>query len=69
MPTYEIWYDETYTYKAWFTAENEEQAIDWLNKVESGEVDMESLDDFQSKDKGYELNIEFSTINHIERDN
>jgi hypothetical protein len=65
MPTYEIWYDETYTYKAWFTAENEEQAIDWLNKVELGEIDLESLDDFVSKDKGYELQIGEGTLNLI----
>lgn len=66
MPTYEIWYDETYTYKAWFTADSEEHAIELLNKVEEAEAEWDSLDDFQSKDKGYQLQIELSTINLIE---
>lgn len=66
MPTYEIWYDETYTYKAWFTADSEEQAKELLSLIQDGQAEFDSLDDFQSKDKGYELQIELSTTNLIE---
>jgi hypothetical protein len=66
MPTYEIWYDETYTYKAWFTADSEEHARKLLNEIEEAEAEWDSLKDFQSKDKGYQLEIELSTINEIE---
>lgn len=66
MPTYEIWYDETYTNKAWFTADNEEQALEQIGQVQDGEAEFDSLKDFQSKDKGYELQIELSTMNTIE---
>jgi hypothetical protein len=65
MPTYEIWYDETYTYKGWFTADSEEHALELIGQVQDGEAEFDSLDDFQSKDKGYELQIELSTINLI----
>ena len=66
MPTYEIWYDETYTYKAWFTADNEEHAKELLSLVQDGQAEWDSLDDFQNKDKGYELQVELSTTNLIE---
>jgi hypothetical protein len=66
MPTYEIWYDETYTYKAWFTADNEEHARELLTQIEEAQAEWDSLDNFQSKDKGYQLEIELSTISEIE---
>jgi hypothetical protein len=66
MPTYEIWYDETYTYKAWFTADSKEHAKELLGLVQDGQAEFDSLDDFESKDKGYELEIELSTITDIE---
>jgi len=65
MPTFEFWYDETYTYKAWFKADNEEQAIDWLNKVELGEMDITELPDFGNKDKSYELLFDVSSVKEI----
>jgi hypothetical protein len=65
MPTYEIWYDETYTYKAWFTADNEEHARELLTQIEEAQAEWDSLDNFQSKDKGYQLEIELSTISEI----
>jgi hypothetical protein len=58
MPTYEFWYDETNTFKAWFTADNEEQARELVSEVEDGNVDITELPDFQNKDKNYELRID-----------
>jgi hypothetical protein len=66
MPTYEIWYDETYTYKAWFTADSKKHAKELLRLVQDGQAEWDSLDDFESKDKGYELQVELSTITDIE---
>jgi hypothetical protein len=58
MPIYEFWYDETYTFKAWFEADTEEQAIKLISEVENGELDITELPDFENKDKNYELLID-----------
>jgi hypothetical protein len=58
MPTYEFWYDETYTNKAWFTADNEEQARELLGKLVDGEVEFGYLPNFRSKDKNYTLEVD-----------
>jgi hypothetical protein len=63
MPTYEFWYNETYTYKAWFTAEDKDQAIKMIESVEQGNLDIEDLPEFGKKDKNYE--IELDTIEEI----
>jgi hypothetical protein len=69
METYEIWYDEVYTYKAWFTADSKEQAQELLERVESGEIEIDSLDNFVSKDKGHEIQIGQTTLNLIGENN
>jgi hypothetical protein len=63
MPTYEFWYNETYTYKAWFTADNKDQALKMIESVEQGNLDIEDLPEFGKKDKNYE--IELDTIEEI----
>ena len=62
MPDYSVWYSDTYTYKGYFTADNKEQALELLNKVEMGEILMEQLPKFAFKDKGYELEIDPGTL-------
>ena len=62
MPDYSVWYDEVYTYKGYFTADNREQALELLNKVAMGEIQMEQLPSFGSKDKGYELETDLNTL-------
>lgn len=62
MPNYSIWYSETYTNKGYFTAENEEEAIKLLTKVNMGEIIMDELPNFAFKDKGYELELEPETV-------
>jgi SepF-like predicted cell division protein (DUF552 family) len=58
MPTYQIWYDETNTYKAWFTADSEEQAKELIDEVENGNVDITELPNFENNGKNYELRID-----------
>ena len=63
MPAYEFWYNETYTYKAWFTADDKDQALKMIESVEQGNLDIEDLPEFGKKDKNYE--IELDTIEEI----
>jgi hypothetical protein len=65
MPEFEIWYSETYTYKAWFSADSKEKAIEMLEAVEQGETLLEDLTGFGHKDKGYELDIEPLSVEEI----
>lgn len=58
MATFEVWYSETYVYKAWFDADDKEAALAMLEQVESGEADLEELPNFGNKDKSYELEID-----------
>jgi hypothetical protein len=55
--TFEFWYDEVYTYKAWIEADSQEEADELINQVESGDLDINALPKFQNKDKGYTLTI------------
>lgn len=65
MPTYEFWYDETYTYKAWLDADSQEEAEALLVKVRDGEIHLEGLPEFDSTDKGYELLIDTTSIEEV----
>jgi hypothetical protein len=66
MPEFEIWYSETYTYKAWFSADSKEQAIEMLEAVQQGDLDLESdLTGFSRKDKGYELDLDPLSVEEI----
>lgn len=55
MAVYEVWYDETYTFKAWFEADSAEEASELVNQVEFGELEITDLPAFVNKDKGYTL--------------
>jgi hypothetical protein len=57
LKTYEFWYDEVYTYKAWIQAESQEQADELINQVEMADLDINALPGFTNKDKGYTLTI------------
>lgn len=56
--TFEFWYDETYTYKAWIEADSEEEAYELINQVEMSEIEITDLPKFQNKDKGYTLTFD-----------
>lgn len=55
MPKYEFWYDETYAYKATFTADNLEEAEELFESVRDGSIAPDDLPDVFLKDKSYEL--------------
>lgn len=65
MATFTFWYSETYTYKTWFEADNEEHARELLRQVEDGELSVEELPQEGSKDKGYEMEIAYETLEEI----
>lgn len=66
MPEFEVWYSETYTYKAWFSADSKEQAIEMLEAVAQGDLDFESdLTGFDRKCKGYDLDLDPHTLEEI----
>jgi len=53
MKEYEFWYSESITYKAGFVARDLDHAKELLEKVfTSGEIYLEDLPEFWSKDKG-----------------
>jgi hypothetical protein len=64
--TYTFWYDETYTYKAGFTAESLEEAQKLLAEVFEGETAIEDLPGYWSKDKGYESDYAPETLEEYE---
>jgi hypothetical protein len=61
MPTYEFWYDETYTAKGWFTASEAEEAEDLLAKLANGDISFDDLPEFDKKDKNYTLEVDHLT--------
>ena len=65
MPSYEIWYSESYTYKAWFDAENKEEAVKLLEQVQNGDLMIDDLPEFGNKDKGYELELGPSEVEEL----
>lgn len=65
MPEFEIWYSETYTYKAWFTANDKEQALELLEQVESDEIEMDDLPGFGKKDKSYEIEMDLPSLEEL----
>lgn len=54
---YTFWYDEIYTYKAWFEAKDDAEAQRLYDKVFMGEMDIEDLPGFGKKDKEYQVDL------------
>lgn len=57
MAKFEVWYDETYTFKAWFEADSLEHAEELLGLVGEGEIEITELPSFGNKDKNYSLEL------------
>lgn len=62
MPNFSVWYNETYTYKGFFSANSREEALEMLDKIRDGEADLEYLPEFFSKDKNYDLEIDLLSL-------
>jgi hypothetical protein len=66
MKTYTFWYTEELTRKAGFQAENKEEAIKLLERVQSGEIWIDDLPNGWAKDKDNSNVIGFDTLREIE---
>ena len=66
MPTYEFWYDETTTYKAWFEADDNAHARGLLRMVESGELHPQDIDTVSFKEKGYEIGVDMVSLSRLD---
>jgi len=62
MNEYTFWLDETDTYKAVFTADSYDQALELLEKVQAFEIDITELPNFQKFGKNYEQTIAIDTL-------
>ena len=58
MPSYEFWYDETYTYKAYFEADNLEEAEKLYESAREGEIAPTDIPNVFVKDKNYTLEMD-----------
>lgn len=65
MTKFTVWYDETYTYKMGFEAETKEEALELIQAVYQGDLDINELPGFWSKDKGYQIDIDPYTLEEI----
>lgn len=66
MPTYEFWFDEITTRKAFFDADDNVEAKGILERVESGEISPEQVDKIYFKDKGYSIEIDPLTLSRLD---
>jgi hypothetical protein len=66
MATYRFWYDETHTYKAWLSADSNEQALELINKVQYGEMSVSDLPGFNKTDKNYEILIDTINLERVD---
>lgn len=66
MPEYEFWYDETYTYKAYFTADDNTHAKRILEMIENGTISPEDIEGVQLKDKGYEIGVDAGSLSRLD---
>jgi hypothetical protein len=62
MPTYEFWYSETDTYKAWFDAKNSRQAKKLLREVFEGDKVLGDLPNFDNNSKDYDADYSPETL-------
>jgi hypothetical protein len=66
MPTYEFWYDETTTRKAYFEADDNVEAIGLVQMVENGEISPEEIDTVYFKEVSYEIGIDVGSLSRLD---
>lgn len=62
MRSYSVWYSETDTYKAYFEAENLEEAKKIIESVRTGETNFSELLNAETSSKEYEIEIYLDTL-------
>lgn len=65
MKQYVFWYSETDTYKAYFEAENREQAESMLKNVFEGDGSLSDLPNFGATGKDYDAEYSPETLQEI----
>lgn len=66
MPEYEFWYDETYTYKAYFTADDNAHARGIVKMIQDGIIAPDDIDGVHLKDKGYEIGVDMGSLSRLD---
>lgn len=66
MATYEIWYNEVETFKAYFEAETEEEARELIEKVRDGIIDYTDIEGWESRAKDYSLDVGLDTLKQLD---
>jgi hypothetical protein len=66
MPTYEFWYDETTTRKAYFEADDNVEARGLVQMVENGEIGPEDIDTVYFKEVSYEIGIDVGSLSRLD---
>jgi hypothetical protein len=66
MPTYEFWYDETYTRKAYFEADDNVHARGLVEMVDKGDIGPEDIDGVYFKEAGYEIGIDVGSLSRLD---
>lgn len=62
MATFEFWYDESATYKAWFEADDMKHAEELLRQVNDGEIMFTDLPNVFEKQKGNDIEIDLYSL-------
>ena len=65
MATYEIWYNEVETFKGYFEAETEEQALELIEKVRDGIIDYTDIEGWESYVADYSLDVDPGTLKPV----
>ena len=65
MPRFYFWYSETTTNKAYFDAENLDEAKAMMSAIENGETYIDDLSSFNSSTKDGNIDIEYSTLSEV----
>jgi hypothetical protein len=66
MPTYEFWYDEIYTRKAYFEADDNAHARGIVEMVDRGEIGPDDIDTVYYKDVSYEIGIDVGSLSRLD---
>ena len=63
--TYVFWYSTEQVYKAWFTANSEEEAEELLDKLQKREISMDDLPDFENSIKEENFDVATDTLEEM----
>lgn len=66
MPRFTVWLSQTDTHKAWFDADSTEQAIEILEKLNTGEIDQTELTNLGMSLKNVEVVYDPYTLEAVD---